>query len=105
MAICRYCNDSAGFFRKTCTDCKNLLQRAAALPPGTGFTQLLDALEETGVAPRKIMSFLEANPDGRGSLRDRLTSSMANELLSVMGLSERQTPQAVERIRKGTHKD
>jgi len=69
-----------------------------------GFTELLDGLEQTGVAPEKIMKFIKADPDGRGSVQDRLTSNMTNELLKVMGINERQSPAGVARIRKGSEK-
>ena len=51
------------------------------------------------------MVFLKADPDGKGSLQDQVTAEMANELITVMGLGERQTPEAVSRIRKMTKSD
>jgi len=100
MAACNYCQESAGFWKQTCADCRTLEHTAERLAGHVGFTDLLDGLEQTGIAPEKIMKFIKANPDGQGSVQDRLTSNMTNELLKVMGINERQTPADVSRIRK-----
>ena len=100
MAICAYCGERAGAWAQSCRDCRQLVEKVGVYGGRVGFTELLDRLEETGVPPEKIMGFLKANPDGQGSVRDRLTADMTNELLKVMGINERQTPDGVERIRE-----
>lgn len=100
MADCGYCGERAGIWSRCCKDCRRLEQQVQEYGGQVGFSELLDRLEETGVRPEKIMRFLKANPDGRGSVRDRMTADMTNELLKVMGINERQTPDDVERIRK-----
>jgi hypothetical protein len=62
-------------------------------------------LEQTGVAKEKIMVFLKADPDGTGSIQDQVTAEMTTELMKVMGMSGRQTPEAVKRIRDSVAKD
>ena len=104
MAACQYCGERAGLLRRCCRDCRRLEEQAKAYGGQVGFSELLDRLEETGVHPDKIMRFLKANPDGRGSVRDRMTADMTNELLHIMGINERQTPDDVERIRKSGDK-
>lgn len=104
MAKCQYCGERAGILRQSCKDCRRLEEQARAYGGQVGFSELLDRLEETGVPPEKIMRFLKANPDGRGSVRDRLTADMTNELLQIMGINERQTADDVQRIRKITEK-
>ena len=104
MAACEYCGERAGLLRRCCRDCRRLEEQAKAYGGQVGFSELLDRLEETGVHPDKIMRFLKANPDGRGSVRDRMTADMTNELLHIMGINERQTPDDVERIRKSGEK-
>ena len=89
---------------KSGKDCQVLLEAAEHLTGYVGFTELLDGLEQTGVPPAKIMKFIKADPDGRGSVQDRLASNMTNELLKVMGINEKQTPADVARIRKGSEK-
>ncbi len=102
MAHCAHCGDSAGLWSKICRDCKKLLVRAGELRGRVGYGEFLSGLEQTGVSPEKIMIFLKADPDGKGSLQDQVTAEMANELITVMGLGERQTPEDVRRIRKMT---
>ncbi len=104
MANCAYCGERAGVLARNCKECRRLEQQVQACGGQVGFSEMLDRLEETGVRPEKIMRFLKADPDGRGSVRDRLTADMTNQLLKVMGINERQTPGDVERIRKGGEK-
>jgi hypothetical protein len=62
-------------------------------------------LEQTGVAKEKIMVFLNADPDGTGSVRDQVTAEMTTQLMKVMGISGRQTAEEVKRIRGNVAKD
>ena len=104
MARCAYCNDSTGFWSTICKECKTLLTRVEELRGRVGYGEFLSGLEETGVSPNKIMIFLKADPDGKGSIQDQVTADMANELLTVMGIPERQKPEDVKRIRRSTEK-
>lgn len=64
-----------------------------------GYGEFLDGLEATGVDREKIKTFLQADPDGKGSIQDQVTAEMASELMKVMGLKGSQSPQDVKRIR------
>lgn len=97
---CVYCGDRAGFLGRACAECKKLLARASELRGKVSYGQFLDGLEETGVARGKILRFLQADPDGAGSLQDQVTAEMTTELMNVMGMSGKQTPQEVKRIRR-----
>jgi hypothetical protein len=81
-----------------------LLKRVDELRGRAGYGEFLDGLDSTGVVPAKIMAFLKADPDGKGSIQDHVTAEMTNELLTVMGMRERQTPEDVKRIREVTEK-
>ncbi len=105
MALCSYCNESAGFWSTICKECKKLLARVEELRGRVGYGEFLSGLEETGTSPNKIMVFLKADPDGKGSIQDQVTADMANELLTVMGIPERQKPEDVKRIRRSTEKE
>jgi hypothetical protein len=59
----------------------------------------LDGLDRTGVAKEKILTFLQADPDGKGSIQDQVTAEMTSELMKVMGIAGRQTAEEVKRIR------
>ena len=105
MRQCVYCTDRAGLFGRVCADCKKLLARVQELRGKVGFGQFLEGLEQTGVAKEKILSFLQADPDGKGSIQDQVTAEMTTELMNVMGISGRQTTQEVKRIRSSVDKD
>jgi hypothetical protein len=105
MRNCVYCGARAGIFSRTCADCKKLLTRVRELRGKVGYGEFLDGLEQTGVDKEKIFTFLKADPDGTGSIQDQVTAEMTSELMKVMGISGRQTPQDVKRIRDVVDKD
>ena len=99
MRKCVYCGERAGLFGRSCADCKKLLARVTELRGKVSYGQFLDGLEKTGIDKEKILRFLQADPDGRGSIQDQVTAEMTSELMQVMGISGRQTAQEVKRIR------
>jgi hypothetical protein len=88
-----------------CGDCKKLMACVEELRGKVGYGEFLDGLERTGVAKEKIMIFLKADPDGQGSVQDRVTAEMTTDLMKVMGIQGRQTPEEVRRIRNSINKD
>ena len=100
MRTCVYCGDRAGFLGRACSECKKLLARVSELRGKVSYGQFLDGLEQTGVAKEKILRFLKADPNGTGSIQDQVTAEMTTELMNVMGMSGRQTPEEVKRIRR-----
>ena len=100
MRRCVYCGERAGIFGRACAECKKLLKRVSELRGNVSYGQFLDGLEKTGVAKEKIFRFLKADPDGAGSIQDQVTAEMTTELMNVMGISGRQSPQEVKRIRR-----
>lgn len=105
MARCVYCGDRGGLWSKICRDCKKLLARVRELGGQVGYGEFLDGLASTGVAKEKIMVFLKADPDGKGSIQDQMTAEMTSELMKVMGLQGSQTPEGVKRIRETITKE
>lgn len=101
---CVYCGARAGFWSKVCGDCRKLLAKVAELRGRVGYGEFLEGLERTGVRQEKILAFLGADPDGRGSVQDQVTAEMASELMTVMGLKGEQTPEDVKRIRESLKK-
>ena len=99
MRRCVYCGERAGFWSRVCRDCKTLKDCVDRLSGRVGFGEFLDGLEQTGVAKEKIMIFLKADPDGSGSIQDRVTAEMTSELMRVMGIPGRQTAEEVKRVR------
>ncbi|HEY7322324.1 MAG TPA: hypothetical protein VIE89_32575 [Candidatus Binatia bacterium] len=105
MSRCTYCGEGAGFWSRMCADCKKLLACVHEVKGRVSYGEFLDSLERTGVAKEKIMVFLKADPDGKGSIQDQVTAEMTTELMKVMGISGRQTAEEVKRIRDTVAKD
>ena len=106
MRKCVYCGERAGLFgRRICADCKKLLARVTELRGKVSYGQFLDGLEQTGIDKEKILRFLQADPEGTGSIQDQVTAEMTSELMQVMGISGRQTAQEVKRIRDTVGKE
>ena len=105
MARCAYCGESAGLMSRMCRDCKRLMARVNELRGRVGYGEFLDGLERTGVPKEKIMVFLTADPDGKGSVQDQITAEMTTELMQIMGIAGRQTPQEVKKIRDSVSKN
>ena len=105
MALCVYCGDRSKLWSRICADCKKLLARADELRGRVGYGEFLDGLERTGVAKEKIVVFLKADPDGKGSLQDQVTAEMASELMKVMGIKGSQSAGDVKRIRDTVTKE
>src|SRR2546422_10939101 len=105
MSACAYCGEKAGLWSRMCQDCRKLMARVQELRGRVGYGEFLDELERTGVPKEKIVAFLKADPDGKGSVQDQVTAEMTSELMRGMGMSGRQTPEEVKRIRNSVTKD
>jgi hypothetical protein len=90
---------------RMCRDCQKLMARVDEQRGRVGYGEFLDGLERTGVAKEKILAFLKADPDGKGSVQDQITAEMTTELMQIMGIAGRQTPQEVKKIRDSVSKD
>ncbi len=95
---CRYCRDRAGF-RRVCADCRRFLALYTRHQGRLSLLQLLDLYIDTGVSREKIEAFLNADPTGQGSVKDRITANMSTELLGAMGVNAPQTAHDVKRLR------
>ncbi|GIW39983.1 MAG: hypothetical protein KatS3mg076_0560 [Candidatus Binatia bacterium] len=97
---CKVCAEEAGWFRRWCRSCSRLWeiyrQSGEILSPA----DLLSAFDASGASPRQIEAFLRFDPDGEGSIEDRLAARTANALLAALGRPERQTAQDVARLRR-----
>lgn len=104
MGRCLYCQEKAGFLKKTCHDCTKLTQVFDRLKKegSFGYSTLLDVLLETGVPTDKIDHFLETDLDGSGSLRDKVTARMTNEVMSSLGIPTDMDAEKVKAVRAVT---
>jgi len=62
--------------------------------------QFLDLFIETGLSREKIEAFMNADPHGKGSVKDQITADMSSELLAAMGIRVEQTAQDVKQLRE-----
>jgi hypothetical protein len=66
-----------------------------------GWTGLVDILANEGLTRERVDMVLDAEVGGAPTLRDQLTSRMANELMRSLGMPGRQSPEDVRRVRQG----
>lgn len=100
MGKCQYCRFNAGFFRRICRDCTDLLEALKGLQGAFSFRELLDGLMQTNASNEKIERFLEADIQGMGSIRDMITARMTNQLAHTMGQPTDMAPKKVKMIRE-----
>jgi hypothetical protein len=96
---CRYCLEKAGWWRRRCSACRRLLQVYLA-HRGADMATMFDCLVATAVSRHTIERFLDADPNGQGSVRDQIAADMTNQLLEALGQRARQGVVDVQRIRK-----
>ena len=97
---CRYCHGGAGLFRRTCPACARVLTIVETEAGRIGWTELVDLFAEAGLRREQVDRVLDAELDGQPTLRDRLTSRMANALMQNLGMPGRQSPEDVRRVRR-----
>ena len=97
---CSYCQKRAGWLRKTCVDCRRLLDIYNQHRGQLALIQFLDLFIETGLSRETIEAFMNADPHGDGSVKDQITADMSSELLAAMGIPVKQTAQDVKQLRE-----
>jgi len=65
-----------------------------------GMAGLVDLFMEEGLTRGQVDAVLDAQIGGAPTLRDRLTSNLANSLMRGLGMPGRQSPEDVQRIRE-----
>lgn len=95
---CRYCREQAGWWRRRCAGCRRLLSVFEA-HRGLDFRSMMQLFVDSGIAAEKIEKFLEADPEGTGSVRDQITADMSNDLMRALGNDTRQTAADVKKLR------
>lgn len=97
---CQLCGDSAGWWRRRCSDCRRLWD-AWVQHRHDGMRRLLAGLGATGVPPQKIERFLAAEPQrGQGTIRDLMAAEMSNQLLAGLGQHPSQSGADAKRLRE-----
>lgn len=60
----------------------------------------MDLFIAAGARREQVDRFLDADPDGTGTIRDHIAADMTNQLLQAFGRHQRQTASDVRRIRE-----
>ncbi len=61
---------------------------------------MLDRFVAAGVPQAKVERFLDADPNGAGTVRDQIAADMTNQLLEALGQRGRQSATEVKRLRE-----
>jgi hypothetical protein len=88
--------------RKVCPRCARVVAVVEGSAGHLGWTELVDVFAGEGLTKAEVDLVLDAEIEGAPSLRDRLTSRMANELMKSLGMPGRQSPEDVRRVRLGS---
>jgi len=73
-----------------------VVERAAG---HVGWSEMVDLFVAEGLEREDVNRVLDAGVGGEPTLRDRLTSQMANVLMQNLGMPGRQSPEDVRRVR------
>ncbi len=96
---CLYCSDRAGIFRRVCPTCGKVIGVVERAGGEVGLAELVDIFAAEGLTREQVDRVLDAQIGDLPTLRDRLTSNMANFLMRNLGMPGRQTPEDVRNVR------
>jgi hypothetical protein len=96
---CLYCHQRAGIFRRTCAVCAKVVAIVEQAGGSVGLIGLVDLFAAQGLTREQVNRVLDAQFDGRPTLRDRMTSELTNVLMRGLGMPGRQSPEDVRRVR------
>lgn len=96
---CFYCLGRAGMLRRVCSVCAKVIGIVEKSGGEVGLAGLVDIFAAEGLTREQVGRVLDAQVGDQPTLRDRLTSNMANSLMRGLGMPGRQTPEDVRRVR------
>jgi len=96
---CLYCSQPAGLFKRTCAVCAHVVDVVDRAGAEVGLVGLVDIFAAEGLRREQVDRVLDAEIGGNPTLRDRMTSQMANLLMRNLGMPGRQSPEDVRRVR------
>jgi hypothetical protein len=97
---CIYCRKRAGLMRRVCEPCGRVIAVVERAGGEVGMAGLVDLFMAEGLTREQVDVVLDAQLGDAPTLRDRLTSNMANALMRGLGMPGRQSPEDVKRIRE-----
>src|SRR5271155_2667723 len=96
---CTYCSQRAGLLKRTCRICAHVIAVVDRAGAEVGLVGLVDIFAAEGLRREQVDRVLDAEIGGQPTLRDRMTSQMANILMRNLGMPGRQSPDDVRRVR------
>ncbi len=96
---CLYCRKRAGLLTRTCLRCAKVISVVDKAGGEVSVAGLVDIFMAEGLAREQVDAVLDAQIGEQPTIRDHLTSRMANALMLGLGMPGRQTPEDVRRIR------
>jgi hypothetical protein len=96
---CLYCRRRAGLLRRTCPPCAKVVAVVDKAAGRVGLAELVDIFAAEGLTREQVDRVLDAEVRGQPTVRDRLTSEMANVLMRNLGMPGRQSPEDVRNVR------
>ena len=96
---CLYCRTYSGLLRHTCSRCAKVISVVQKAGGEVGAAGLVDIFMTEGLTREQVDAVLDAQIGDQPTIRDHLTSNMANALMRGLGMPGRQTPEDVRRIR------
>ena len=96
---CVFCKTRTTLFRKSCPTCAKVVAIVDKAAGHVGLGELVDLFAAEGLSREQVDRVLDAEVGGEPTIRDRLTSQMANALMQGLGMPGRQSPADVRRIR------
>lgn len=96
---CLYCHQRARLFKRTCAICAHVVAVVDRAGAEVGLIGLVDIFAAEGLRREQVDRVLDAEIGGNPTLRDRMTSQMANLLMRNLGMPGRQSPEDVRRVR------
>ena len=96
---CVYCSKRASLIRRVCTPCAKVVAIVNRAGGEVGLSGLVDIFVEEGLTQEQVDAVLDAELGDEPTIRDRLTSSMANVLMRNLGMPGRQSPEDVRKVR------
>jgi hypothetical protein len=96
---CIYCAQRARLFKRTCAICAHIVALVDRAGAEVGLIGLVDIFAAEGLRREQVDRVLDAEIGGHPTLRDRMTSQMANVLMRNLGMPGRQSPEDVRRVR------
>jgi hypothetical protein len=97
---CIYCHEKAGLVRRVCAPCAKVIAIVEKSEGQIGLAGMVDIFIAEGLTQAQVDRVLDAQVGGAPTIRDRLTSDMANVLMRNLGMPGRQSPDDVQRVRE-----